>query len=81
MINKSFGKMKILANVSKSIPLTNKDYEYSFLLYLIQLLNSNFGYREYVESRYKDNEILKFAYFRTRLCEQLFKKIKKEVEI
>ena len=45
------------------------------LLYLIQIVNSLYGYRQYIE--FNNNDLLEFAFFRTDLCRFLYKNYKK----
>ena len=40
-------------------------------LYLVQLLSSTFGYKQYITVNSK-KELLEFAYFRTKLCKNLY---------
>ena len=48
-------------------------------LYLVQLLASTFGYKQYIADNSKTS-LLDFAYFRTRLCKFLFKNAEKIAE-
>ena len=41
-------------------------------IYLIQLLSSTYGYKEYINNN-ENIELLEFAYFRTDMCKYLFK--------
>ena len=43
------------------------------IIYLLQLLSSNYGYKQYFNSKLTD--LLNFANFRTRLCENIFKNL------
>ncbi|HOZ53858.1 MAG TPA: phosphotransferase [Bacilli bacterium] len=52
--------------------LNKYDIKYMPYLYLVQLLSSTFGYKQYIADISKEN-LLKFAFFRTRLCKYLFK--------
>lgn len=45
-------------------------------LYLIQLLTSTYGYKQFIEDNSK-TYLLEFAYFRTRLCRFLFENVEK----
>ena len=40
-------------------------------LYLIQLLNSSYGYKEYINNK-ENIKFLEFAFFRTKICRFLF---------
>ena len=41
-------------------------------IYLIQLLSSTYGYKEYINNN-ENIELLEFAHFRTNICKYLFK--------
>jgi Ser/Thr protein kinase RdoA (MazF antagonist) len=56
---------------SKTIKLTKTDLELMPILYLCQLLTSNFGYKQYVLDTNK-KDLLEFGKFRTNLCRYLF---------
>ena len=51
--------------------LNKYDLKYMPYLYLVQLLGSTFGYKQYIKDNSK-TELLEFALFRTRLCKYLF---------
>ena len=59
--------------------LNKYDLEYMPYIYLIQLLNSSFGYKQYIDSG--NLELLKFAFYRTNICRYLFINSKKLSEI
>ena len=40
-------------------------------IYLIQLLSSTYGYKEYINNN-ENIELLEFAHFRTNICKYLF---------
>ena len=70
---------------TKYVKLNEYDIKYMSYLYLIQLLTSTFGYKQYINDNTKI-DLLDFAYFRTNLCKHLFKnanfiaeKLKKEI--
>ena len=42
-------------------------------MYLLQLISSTFGYKEYVKDTNQE-ELLKFAFFRTNICKDLYDK-------
>ena len=44
-------------------------------IYLVQVLNSNFGYKQYLYNR-DNTKLLNFGFFRTNLCRYLFKNAK-----
>lgn len=56
---------------TKKIKLTKEDLELMPLIYLCQLLTSNFGYKQYVLDTNK-KDLLEFGRFRTKLCRFLF---------
>ena len=56
------------------IKLNEYDLKYIAHLYLIQLVKSMFGYKEYNQD-YSQKELLDFAFFRTKLCENLYKNL------
>ena len=47
------------------------DLKYGIYLYLLQILNSDFGYKQFIIDRSK-TELLDFAKFRTKICCYLF---------
>ena len=55
---------------NKYVLLNKYDLKYMSYLYLVQLLSSTFGYKQYVADNSK-KELLEFAYFRTKLCKNL----------
>lgn len=62
--------LEYVKTVNKYIKLNKYDIEYMPYLYLIQILNSTFGYKQYIYSN--DIKLLNFAFFRTNLCRYLF---------
>lgn len=61
--------------VSKIIDLNEYDFKYLPYVYLIQLARSTFGYNEYFKENVKDKEkLLNFAFYRTNICRNLYKK-------
>ena len=54
----------------KNVKLTKYDLKYMPYVYMCQLFRSTYGYKEYYKK--DNNNILKFAHFRTQLCEYLF---------
>lgn len=56
---------------NKYIKLNKYDLKYMAHLYLIQILNSNFGYKQYIYN-HRNKELLKFGYLRTNICRYLF---------
>ena len=51
--------------------LTKYDYKYMPYLYMVQLLTSTFGYKQYILDNTKKT-LLDFAFFRTKLCKFLY---------
>ena len=67
--------------VNKYIKLNKYDLKYAADIFLIQLIGSVFGYREYNKD-YNQKNLLRFALFRTKICKDLYKnsnKISKEL--
>lgn len=64
---------------SKYIKLNEYDIKYLPYLYLIQTLTSTFGYKQYIQNR-ENIKLLEFGYFRTNVCEYLYKNLNKIVE-
>lgn len=61
--------------ISKITALNEYDFKYLPYVYLIQLARSTFGYSEYFKENVKDKEeLLNFAFFRTNICRDLYKK-------
>ena len=58
------------------VKLNKYDFKFMSYLYLIQLLASTFGYKQYIADNSKTS-LLDFAFFRTRLCKFLFKNVEK----
>lgn len=56
----------------KYVKLNKYDLKYMVIVYLTQLLNSDFGYKQYIEDNSK-KDLLNYAFFRTNLCRFLFK--------
>ncbi|MDO5556996.1 MAG: phosphotransferase [Clostridia bacterium] len=56
---------------SKYVPLNKYDIKYMAYLYLIQLLSSTFGYKQYINDN-SNKSLLEFAFFRTKLCRNLY---------
>lgn len=50
--------------------LNKFDFKYMPYIYLIQLLKSSFGYKQYIED--DDLNLLKFGFYRTKVCNSLF---------
>ena len=59
---------------SKFIKLNEYDLKYAAHIYLIQLICSPFGYKEY-NNDYSQIGLLNFAFFRTNLCQYLYKNL------
>ncbi len=56
---------------SKYVELNEYDLKFAPHIYLMQLIGSTFGYREYNKD-YTQKDLLKFALFRTNLCRSLY---------
>ena len=56
---------------NKYVKLNEYDLKYMSYIYLIQLLSSTYGYKEYINNN-ENIELLEFAYFRTNICKYLF---------
>ena len=63
--------VQYVKKVNEYVSLNKYDLKYMSYLYLIQLLTSTFGYKQYIEDNSKTS-LLEFAYFRTNLCKYLF---------
>lgn len=61
---------------SKYVELNEYDLRFTPHIYLIQLIGSTFGYRNYNED-YTKKDLLKFALFRTNLCRSLYTSLDK----
>lgn len=59
---------------SKFIKLNKYDLKYAAHIYLIQLICSPFGYKEY-NNDYSQTGLLNFAFFRTNLCQYLYENL------
>ncbi len=57
---------------SKYIKLNKYDLKYAAQIYLIQIVSSPFGYKQYNDD-YDKTGLLEFALFRTNLCRYLYK--------
>ena len=70
-----------IREVNKYVRLNKYDLKYAADIFLIQLIGSVFGYREYNKD-YNQKNLLRFALFRTKICKDLYKnsnKISKEL--
>lgn len=56
---------------TKYIKLNQYDLKYASYIYLLQLVSSIYGYKEYNDD-YNQKELLEFAFFRTKLCNFLY---------
>lgn len=57
---------------TKYVKLNKYDFKFMSYLYLVQLLASTFGYKQYIADNSKTS-LLDFAYFRTNLCRYLYR--------
>lgn len=62
--------------VGEEFELKKEDYMYAPYIYLIQLVGSTFGYKQY-NNNYNEKKLLNFAFFRTNLCRNLCGNIEK----
>ncbi len=60
---------------TKYVKLNKYDLKYAAQLYLIQIVSSPFGYKQYNDD-YTKTDLLEFAFFRTNLCRYLYKNSK-----
>ncbi|MGN1342570.1 MAG: phosphotransferase [Bacilli bacterium] len=58
------------------VELNKYDFKFMSYLYLVQLLGSTFGYKQYIADNSK-TRLLNFAFFRTSLCKYLFENAEK----
>jgi hypothetical protein len=63
--------VEYVKTVNKHVPLNKYDIEYMPYVYLLQLLNSTYGYKQYINDPRKIG-LLEFGYFRTNICKYLF---------
>lgn len=61
--------------VMKYISLSSYDLKYMPYIYILQLVSSTFGYKQY-NNDYSKTSLLNFALFRTNLCIYLFNNLK-----
>ena len=64
--------VEYVKTVNKHISLNKYDLEYMPYVYLLQLLNSTYGYKQYINDPRKEN-LLAFGYLRTNICKYLYK--------
>ena len=60
--------------VAKFINLNTYDLKYLPYIYLIQLARSPFGYEQYYKNVKNKEELLEFAFYRTKICRDLYDK-------
>lgn len=72
--------VEYLRTFTNYVKLNKYDFKFMSYLYLIQLLTSTFGYKQYILDNSKTS-LLDFAYFRTRLCKFLFENAEKIANI
>lgn len=63
--------IKYVRKFNNYVHLNEYDFKYMSYLYLVQLLASTFGYKQYILDNSKKS-LLEFAFFRTNLCKNLF---------
>lgn len=59
---------------TKYIELNEYDLKYAPYIYLIQIVSSTFGYKQY-NNDYTQEQLLQFAFFRTSLCKFLYENL------
>ena len=57
------------------VKLNEYDIKYMSYLYLLQLLNSSYGYKQYINNK-SNIGLLNFAFLRTKICKYLFNNAK-----
>lgn len=67
-INNLIAYLKVF---TQNFPLSKQDIEYMPLIYLLQLLSSNYGYKQYIADN-TQKKLLEFGIFRTNLCLDIF---------
>ncbi len=61
----------------KYSPLTKRDLEAMPYIYLFQLAQSSYGYKEYLITKTENKEaLLDFAFWRTNICREIYQKAK-----
>ena len=63
--------IEYVREVSKYVKLNEFDLKYCAYIYLIQIIGSLYGYKQYNEN-YEQIELLNFAIFRTNICRYLY---------
>lgn len=63
--------VEYVKTVNKYITLNKYDLEYMPYVYLLQLLNSTYGYKQYINDPRKIG-LLEFGYLRTNICKYLY---------
>ena len=59
----------------KYAPLTKRDLEAMPFIYLFQLTQSSYGYKEYLVTKTENKEaLLEFAFWRTNICRELYQR-------
>ena len=59
----------------KYAPLTERDLEAMPYIYLFQLAQSSYGYKEYLVTKTENKEaLLDFGFWRTDICREIYKK-------
>ena len=67
--------VQYVANYLEEAPLTKRDLEAMPYVYLFQLAQSSYGYREYLVTKTENREaLLDFALWRTDICREIDKK-------
>ena len=71
--------VEYVKTVNKYVKLNKYDLEYMSYIYLIQLLNSTYGYKQYINDPRKES-LLEFGILRTNICRYLYKNAQKIAE-
>lgn len=67
--------VKYVKTFNKYVKLNKYDLKYMTYIYLIQILNSNYGYKQYIYDHSKTS-LLNFGVLRTNICRYLFNNAK-----
>lgn len=66
--------------INNYISLTTEDIKCMPYLYLLQLLHSTYGYKQYLRDP-QNEELLLFGFYRTKLCRYLWENAEKMVRV
>lgn len=68
--------VKYVKKIMEYIDLSKEDLIYMPYIYILQLIGSSFGYKQY-NNDYSKKDLLDFAFFRTNLCKYLYENLDK----